>query len=141
MRTKARGAILSLEIVFTIAFIAILTSCAIYGYTSHIDSSKNATARAEISSIASAVSQYHYEVGSYPKKLDKLTDTEGSSDELGPWLPELKKDPWGHSYQYVYNDERFIVYSLGKKGSASVNVKSDTSDTLRSKNVVGLIGH
>ena len=142
MRTKVCGAILSLEGVFYIAFIAILTSCAIYGYTNHIDSSRNASAQAELTTIASAISQYHYEIGEYPQSLENLTQSEQSSgDELGPCLPEIKEDPWRQDYQYVYNDERFIVYSLGKKGAASVNVKSDTYETLRTKGIIGLVGH
>lgn len=90
-------------------------------------------AQGDLSSLGVAVSQYAFEVGEYPAHLSDLTVIKG---QYGPWLPEIKKDPWGNDYQYKFDKkDGFIVYSFGSDG-----IDSGSTVKTVNPNDVGYIG-
>ena len=68
------------------------------------------------------IGQYRMEVGSYPAKLEDLTQTKG---QYGPWIRTVPSDPFGNSYQYISNEKKgFVIFSVGQDGRASSSIDS-----------------
>ena len=136
---KRRGMVLSLEAIFYLAVVLILIGCGATYWHSHTENARASTAKADCVTIAEAVAQYDYEVQAMPTSLDKLTKKGGSGNELGPWLNEVKKDPWGRAYKlYVDRTNKiFVVYS-DVNGKASGTPKT-TEAGLKSGGFVGVI--
>lgn len=72
--------------------------------------------------LGAAVSHYRYDAGRYPNKLSDLAVAgTGTLQGYGPWIAEVKKDPWGNDYVLLVDAQRgadettahFIVYSTG----------------------------
>lgn len=107
------------------AALVILLAVAIPRYDNYIPTVKNRSDYAQIADIATKISQYKYEVGTYPINLQALTATNGS---YGPWLRRLpSQDAWGTTntgingsaggvspYCYAYDNNGFAVWSLGQ---------------------------
>lgn len=111
-RKKLRG-IAMVNMILTIVGIIVLSSVAIFKVSGFINNAKEARAVSETSSMGSLISQFHQEVGRYPKNLSELTKKQ---NQYGPWINSLPKDPFStsqQSYQYSYNSTSFIVYSVG----------------------------
>lgn len=85
------------------------------------------TARSDVATISTAVSQYYFEVGSMPANLDALTSKSG---QYGPWLTsDVLKDPWGNSYIFTNDasNKKFTIKSGGKSTSTSDDVSLSSS--------------
>ncbi len=127
MQSKKRGFILTIENVAAIAVLLLVVGIGLWNFLDPIRSSKVNSARGECSSIAAAVSQYHYEIGEYPASLKELTKKKGN---FGPWIATIPDDPWGNSYEIVSTDNRFVVYAKGSGTVASAkNASEDTIDS------------
>lgn len=98
------------DIAIGIVLLLIILSAAAVKGGDFLGIGKNARAYADTAQIAAAISQYKFEIGSYPSGLDKLAKKEG---QYGPWLSAIKTDPWGQSYVYQKNDDGFAVWSMG----------------------------
>lgn len=108
MNFKRKGMLFSFDSVTYLLVVVLLVGMGTYGFRAWADSSRRNTAGNDIATIASAVSQYHYDLDSYPAELADLTKAKNG---FGPWLTEVKKDPWGKDYHITANKQRFIVYS------------------------------
>ncbi len=84
--------------------------------------------RKDLHTLAIALGRYRYHTGFYPtteqgleqlavKKLTRKDPVEGWN---GPYIRQLKPDPWGHAYVYAENGEGEppALYSLGPDGAA-----------------------
>ena len=81
----------------------------------------NAT-KSTVSAVALAVSQYKFEVGSYPLNLESLTVKNGT---YGPWVQSSSlKDTWNDDLLYFTDGNQFAVWSAG------VNRRSESSAPL-----------
>jgi len=89
----------------------------------------NQEALAGASTIGAAISQYKFEVGTYPNSLNDLTTTK---NQYGPWLIKLPTDPWtqGKNFQYLHNNSSFAVFSVGKDGGVNSTIKSISSNDI-----------
>lgn len=110
------------EVFGYVAFILVVVlvgAASINGYHTY---STNQEALSGASSIGAALSQYHFEVGSYPDNLSDLTSKNG---QYGPWLISLPTDPWanGANYQYLHNDSQFAVFSVGRDGGVNSTIQ------------------
>lgn len=121
MKKKYCGAFfLSDLLTYSLAAI-FLTAIAWPGIRAYLDASKNDKAQADTAMICGRISQYRFEVGSYPATLAAL---EHSVGQYGPWLRDLPEDPWsnGNTYQYLQNANGCIVFSVGRNGAANSTV-------------------
>ncbi len=119
-----------LTVAIVVALLLLLAS--VYKAGEAIEESRIAEASAQAGQIAAAVSQYKLEIGAYPARLSDLT---GKKQNFGPWLPELKNDPWGEAFEYQTNADGYVVYSKGP------NKKSDGSSLKKIANGdIGYIG-
>jgi len=85
----------------------------------HVDSSKQKTAKSQISLFESALDTYRLDNGKFPTSeqgLKALRERpEGEARWKGPYLPkEVPLDPWGHPYLYrapgEHGDYDLIAY-------------------------------
>lgn len=143
-----RKASLLLDIILGVVLILILYHLFASNASEYLNEGKISKATATTVNYAAAVSQYRYEIGEYPSKLDDLTkkgektiDGEDAS-HFGPWLPKIDKDPWNKDYVYETfsenstEDDTFVVYSKGKDGTGTYNKSKKTF----SNNAVGTFG-
>lgn len=91
----------SIELAICIVVFLVLMAVFLPKSMEFLDQGKRSKAQSDLSAIGVAVSQYAFEVGEYPKKLDDLKEKKG---QYGPWLKEIKKDPWNNDYQYKFVD-------------------------------------
>jgi len=137
---RKKGAVLSAEAVAYLCVIILAVGVGLYGFSEWIDSGRRNSAKAELSTIASAVSTYKYDMDAYPKDLNTLTQKNGS---YGPWLATLSKDPWGKDYHVVYNKDNthFIVYTFAnKEGAGTPPDPNNLSSTQSNTSCVYLVG-
>lgn len=93
--------------------VGVLLAIAMPRNDENVIQAKTKADKMQINAIASAVSNYHYEVKKYPPNLEALTVKYG---DLGPWLPPtIPASEWGTPYNYVYDDDNnvFAVWSNG----------------------------
>lgn len=145
MKFKKKGAgILLWDAICAIVLVLIALSIGLFGYSEYIDTTRGDVVRSDLTSLCSAISQYHYEMDEYPSDLKALTKEKG---QYGPWLDEIKKDPWGQEYQYEVSSDkkRFVVYSLMKDGANAkkpdVNNPTNNSNTSNGAKCMYVIGH
>lgn len=119
---KKRGFSL-VEIALIILVILIVMSLGIYAWKESVEAAKASRAKSEISVMASAISQYRYELGHFPASINVLADKDG---QYGPWITKEmadSPDPWQNKYLYVKANDNssYIIYSFGpdKKDNGS----------------------
>lgn len=124
---KLKGFGLQIDALGAIICMLILSAIVVVVAANFINNSRYDKASSDAASLGSLVSQYHYEIGIYPETLEKLKDENG---QYGPYVTEIKKDPWGNTYQYKFDndEEKFVIYSYGKdkadSGSSIDSIKS-----------------
>mgnify|MGYP003812187125 CR=1 FL=1 len=130
------------ELLLTIIIIGILSIIMVSLYSTSIDSSKIAQAKADILSIESAIQRFHTVYFRYPQSLNELTER----------IP--LSDPWGNPYQYLNiattkgngklrKDHNLVplntdydLYSMGKDGKSAspLTAKASKDDIIRANN-------
>jgi len=83
-----------------------------------VGKSKQATARAQIELLGSALDQYRLDNGAYPASLDDLQQKPASAANWnGPYLKKtVPNDPWGFPYKYK-SPGQFGEYDLWSEGA------------------------
>ncbi len=91
------------------------------GLPAFLEACKNDQARADTAMLAGRISQYRFEVGSYPASLANLQNAVG---QYGPWLHDLPEDPWarGNAYTYIQDANGCVIFSVGKNGASNSTV-------------------
>ena len=116
VRRSAAGFTL-IEILLVVVIIGMLATIAAINVPKFLGQGREGKARADVSSISTAVNLYNMNKGKYPSSLSVLM--EGND----PFMQTLPKDPWGNDYQYASSSSRkglkFEVYSLGEDGVSS----------------------
>lgn len=101
-----------MELILCLGVIMILGSGAGIAVNHYYSASRYDLAKADLSVIAMAVSKYRFEIGSYPDNLEVLAVRQVPH---GPWITlDALKDPWGNTYQYSYDTDRYALWSNGE---------------------------
>lgn len=100
----------------------ILIGIGTIGWREWTDYSRRDVATHDVAKIANAVSQYHFEHDAYPSSLNDLTK---KISGVGPYLPEVQKDPWGFEYKYKIDGDYFIIYTFA---NSSGNEDGDSKE-------------
>ena len=99
-RARRRGFTL-LEMMFVFVLIGILATLVTVNVRYYLLKGKQNAARAEISSICTALETFFSATGHYPDNSEGLAVlTHTSEKQPEPLLKQLPIDPWGHPYQY-----------------------------------------
>lgn len=124
---KRRGFTL-IEIIVVIAVIAILASLVAPNVFRHVDTAKDATARAQIEMLGAALDAYRLDNGRYPSTQQGLAALQAAPvgeprprSWRGPYLrKDVPLDPWGAAYVYrspgEVNPNGFDLLSYGADG-------------------------
>lgn len=127
IKKKYKG-IVVLGTILSILLFVIIGAVVAMKSTTYFDLAKRARALSDTETLSGLISQYEMEVGKYPENLSKLVEKEA---QYGPWLKNLPKDPWtGNDYKYSYNDDGFVIYSIGKDKQISSSLNSIGGDDI-----------
>ena len=118
---RARGFTL-IEIMVVVVIIGLLAAVIVPTVINKVDEARVAKAKEDIESIQEGLQAYRLDNSVYPttdeglKALIKKPNDPSITHWNGPYLQRLTKDPWGHSYHYVYpgtHGQPYDLYTLG----------------------------
>jgi len=121
-----------LEMLIVLVIIGLLAGLVGPRLLERLDASKVTTAEVQVKNLRTALDTLRLDIGRYPTTEEGLnllvnppTDPELKARWRGPYLEDtLPKDPWGHSYNYVYNgtgNPPYSLYSYGPEGRPSAD--------------------
>lgn len=125
------------EILVACSIIIALAVGAIFLGSAILDNGRYNKAKTDTATISTAIGQYKFELGSFPKSIDDLTKKDG---QYGPYLSsDILKDPWGNDYHFSVNTStsRFAVWSNGHN---KTNDTGSFNDSI-SGDDIGIMGH
>ncbi len=115
-QNKAAGFTL-IEILLVVVIIGMLATIAAINVPKYLGQGRVSKAKADVSSIGTALQLYNMNEGKYPASLSALM--EGND----PYMQSIPKDPWGKDYQYAVGSSRkglrFEIFSFGEDGQQS----------------------
>ena len=108
-------------VVFILGLLVTMVAPKIMGRT---DEAKRTKAAADLRAIQQALNLYKLDNGNYPtteQGLQALVTKPQTGVIPVKWNPEgyiekVQTDPWGHSYLYLSNGDRYMLKSLGADG-------------------------
>ncbi len=125
-----------IEILIVISIIGILSALIVPKLMERPDQARVLAAKQDISTLSQALNFYKLDNFSYPTTDQGLISLvkKPSIDPIppnwtGPYINQIKKDPWGGEYHYKLETEKeFEVLSFGAdKTIGGVNVNEDIS--------------
>lgn len=120
--TKAVRGFTLVELLITVAVLGILSALALTAGVKALGRARQAKAMDDMADMAKYVATRATVLGSYP---DPLTIRECPTC---PWIPYVRKDPWGHPYAYASTGDSYTLRCLGKDGLVSAGITKATRD-------------
>ncbi len=114
------------EIMVVVVILGILAATIIPQFIGTTYDAKVSAAKANIAEIESAIERFYVHMDRYPtadEGLKVLVEAPAGSDTKwrGPYVKQLRADPWGRSYQYrvpgVHHPTSFDLWSTGADGA------------------------
>lgn len=137
MQTK-KGGFTLVEAAIVLAVIMVIGAGAIPIARNFMAIGYNSRQKADLGTIATAISQYAFEMQALPANLTILTVKNG---QYGPWLTEgALTDPWDQKYNYTFDaaERRYAVWSNGPN---RVNNSGGGIPSAFKNDDIGIIGH
>lgn len=108
------------EMMAVVVIIAILAAVIAPKFFGQVGKTQIVAARQDIENIKKAVTMFKFDTNRFPESLrDLVKRPDNDRGWNGPYLEEMKKDPWDNDYQYDSpgkDDREFDVWSLGQDG-------------------------
>ena len=116
-----RSAFTLVEMLLVITIIGILAALVVPKMMGRSEQARQAAARADLSSIKTALDAFEVDNGYYPKSIgDLIQMPQGVKNWHGPYLDKIPQDPWGNNYVYVcpgrHNPNFYDLASVGPDG-------------------------
>ncbi len=122
---KKTGAFTLIEIMVVVVILGILAATIIPQFMGTTHDSKVSTAKANIAELESALERFNIHMDRHPtteEGLKALVDAPSGDENKwrGPYIKQLRPDPWGNPYQYrdpgTHHPSSFDVWSRGADG-------------------------
>lgn len=130
LRRQSLAAFTLVEIMVVVIILGILAATIIPQFVGSSQDAKVAAAKASIAELESALERFYVQMDRYPtpeEGLKVLVDPPANDEDKkwrGPYIKQLRDDPWGHAYQYAYpgthHASSFDVWSGGADGQTEV---------------------
>lgn len=118
---NSRRAFTLVEMLLVITIIGILAALVVPKMMGRSEQARQAAARADISSIKTALDAFEVDNGYYPKSImDLIQSPQDVKNWHGPYLDKVPQDPWGNNYTYAcpgrHNATSYDLSSSGPDG-------------------------
>ncbi len=125
-----RSAFTLIELLLVLVILGILAAIVVPKFAGRTEQARQTAAQTDISSFGTALDAFEVDNGYYPKGksglLDLATPPRDAQNWKGPYVKEVKKDPWNNDYIYEFpgrhNANSYDLSSAGPDG------KSGTED-------------
>lgn len=114
------------EIMVVVVIIGILAATIIPQFIGTTHDAKVSAAKAQVTELESAVERFYVQMDRYPSPdegLKVLVDPpadDANKKWRGPYIKQLRADPWGNAYQYAcpgtHHPTSFDIWSRGADG-------------------------
>jgi general secretion pathway protein G len=126
IQTNKNAAFTLIEIMVVVIILGILAATIIPQFIGTTQDAKIGAAKSQVAELESAVERFYVHMDRYPSAdegLQVLVDPPANDDDKkwrGPYIKQLRNDPWGHPYQYAipgtHNPTSFDIWSRGADG-------------------------
>jgi general secretion pathway protein G len=125
-KSKIENAFTLVEMLLVITIIGILAALVVPKMVGRSEQARQAAARADLSSIKTALDAFEVDNGYYPKNsLDLIQQPRDVKNWRGPYLDKIPQDPWGNTYVYAYpgrhNASSYDLSSIGPDGKGGTD--------------------
>jgi general secretion pathway protein G len=122
--STVRSAFTLIEVLLVLIILVILASLAVTQFGGIREQANIDAAKAQIGIVKSAIEMYKLHANKYPPKLQDLweepSDSALADKWAGPYMDEIKKDPWENEYKYSAegkkNSKKYDFWSMGPDG-------------------------
>ena len=129
LKNKSSNAFTLIEIMVVVIILGILAATIIPQFMGTTQDAKISAAKAQVSELESALERFYVHMDRYPTAeeglkvlVDPPAGAEAGADQKwrGPYVKQLRNDPWGNPYQYVcpgtHHSTSYDIWSRGKDG-------------------------
>jgi general secretion pathway protein G len=126
LRKKTSDAFTLIEIMVVVVILGILAATIIPQFIGTTQDAKVSAAKSQIAELESALERFYVHMDRYPTAEEGLaalvTAPAGAESKWrGPYIKQLRNDPWGNPYQYsfpgTHHPTSFDVWSRGSDGA------------------------
>jgi general secretion pathway protein G len=126
LRKKTSDAFTLIEIMVVVVILGILAATIIPQFIGTTQDAKVSAAKSQIAELESALERFYVHMDRYPTAEEGLaalvTAPAGAESKWrGPYIKQLRNDPWGNPYQYsfpgAHHPTSFDVWSRGSDGA------------------------
>ncbi|HWX23226.1 MAG TPA: type II secretion system major pseudopilin GspG [Candidatus Binatia bacterium] len=125
LQNKQSDGFTLIEIMVVVIILGILAAAIIPQFMGTTHDAKVGAAKAHVAELESAVERFYVHMDRYPtmdEGLKVLVEAPSADDKKwrGPYIKELRDDPWGNAYQYrcpgTHHPTSFDIWSRGADG-------------------------
>ena len=125
-RARRAAGFTLIEVLLVLIILVIIGSLAVNVFTGTQDKASINAAKSNVPLVRTAIDMYRLDMNKYPTKLADLweqpSDSTASDKWSGPYMEQLKPDPWGNEYQYTAegkkNANKYDFWSNGPDGQS-----------------------
>lgn len=128
-RNPKRSGFTLIELLLVIAILGILAALIVPKFAGRTGQAQEAAAKSDIASLGTVLDAYEVDNGAYPRGKNGLNDLvtapRDAQNWRGPYIKDLRLDPWSNAYIYEYpgknNPNGYDLSSMGPDGKANTD--------------------